>query len=86
MNTPGILMTGLIILLMCTLVVPLTSAVTLNTGQSCSVDYVIKDSAELISPLRMHIAYVGKTQQARMDGVLKRYIETQVKRRARSGA
>ncbi len=70
MNTPGILMTGLIILLMCTLVVPLTSAVTLNTGQSGSVDYVIKDSAELISPLKMHIAYVGKTQQARMDGVI----------------
>jgi len=70
MNKPGILNTGLIILLMCTFFVPLTSAVTLNTGQYGSVDYVIQDSAELISPLKMHIAYVGKTQQARMDGVI----------------
>jgi hypothetical protein len=52
------------------LLVPVADAVITSTGQSGSQSYVIQDSAELISPLKMHIAYVGKTQQARMDGVI----------------
>jgi hypothetical protein len=70
MNTPKILRTGLILLFLSALFVPLADAVTQSTGQSGGQSYVIQDSAELISPLKMHIAYVGKTQQARMDGVI----------------
>jgi hypothetical protein len=49
---------------------PIAGAVNHNSGESGSRKDIIQDSAELISPLKMHIAYVGKTQQARMDGVI----------------
>ena len=70
MNRSEILRTGLILLFLSTLFVPVAGAVTQSTGRSGNQSYVIQDSAELISPLKMHIAYVGKTQQARMDGVI----------------
>jgi hypothetical protein len=70
MNSPKILRTGLILLFLSALIVPVAGAVIPSTGQSGSQSYVIQDSAELISPLKMHIAYIGKTQQARMDGVI----------------
>ena len=70
MNRSEILRTGLILLFLSTLFVPLAGAVTPSVGQSGSQSSVIQDNAELISPLKMHIAYVGKTQQARMDGVI----------------
>ena len=70
MNRPEILRTGLVLLFLSALCVPLAGAATQSSGQSDSQSYVIQDSAELISPLKMHIAYVGKTQQARMDGVI----------------
>lgn len=35
---------------------------------------IIQDSAELLSPLKMHVAYIGKMQQSRMDGVIQ-YID-----------
>jgi hypothetical protein len=60
----------LILLFLSTLFVPLAGAVTPSADQSGSQSSVIQDNAELISPLKMHIAYVGKTQQARMDGVI----------------
>jgi hypothetical protein len=69
-NRPEILRTGLVLLFLSALCVPLAGAVTQSSDQSDSHGYVIQDSAELISPLKMHIAYVGKTQQARMDGVI----------------
>ena len=75
MNRSEILRTGLILLFLSTLFVPLAGAVTPSAGQSGSQSSVIQDSAELISPLKMHIAYVGKTQQARMDGVIS-YIDS----------
>ena len=53
----------------------MAGAVTPGAGQSGSQSSVIQDSAELISPLKMHIAYVGKTQQARMDCVIS-YIDS----------
>ena len=74
MNRPKILTSGLILLFLSALFVPVGGAVIQSTGQSGGQSYVIQDSAELISPLKMHIAYVGKTQQARMDGVIT-YIE-----------
>lgn len=70
MNRPKILRTWLILLFLSALIVPLAGAATPSTSQSSIQSYVIPDSAELISPLKMHIAYVGKTQQARMDGVI----------------
>ena len=70
MNMSEILRTGLILLFLSTLFVPVTDAVTQSTGQSGNQSYAIQDSTELISPLKMHIAYVGKTQQARMNGVI----------------
>jgi hypothetical protein len=70
MNRPKILRTGLILLFLSVLIVPLAGAATPSTSQSSIQSYVIPNSAELISPLKMHIAYVGKTQQARMDGVI----------------
>ena len=60
----------MILLFLSALFVPVAGAVTQSTGQSGSQSSVIQDSVELISPLKMHIAYVGKTQQARMDGVI----------------
>ena len=74
MNRSQILRTGLILLFLSILFVPLAGAVTQSTVQPGIQSYTNQDSAELISPLKIHIAYVGKTQQARMDGVIK-YID-----------
>ena len=70
MNRSEILRTGLILLFLSVLFVPLAGAVPQSTDQPGSQSNINQDSAELISPLKMHIAYVGKTQQARMDGVI----------------
>ena len=70
MNRSEILRTGLILLFLSVLFVPLAGAVPQSTDQPGSQSNINQDSAEHISPLKMHIAYVGKTQQARMDGVI----------------
>jgi len=70
MDSSEILRTGLILLFLSILFVPLAGAVTPSSALSGSQSYVKQDSADLISPLKMHIAYIGKTQQARMDGVI----------------
>jgi len=70
MNRQEFLRTGLILLFFSILFVPVAGALTQSTGQPGSQSYVIQDNVKIISPLRMHIAYVGKTQQARMDGVI----------------
>jgi hypothetical protein len=70
MNSSEILWKGLILLFLSVLFVPIVGAVTESTGHSRSQNYLNQDSAELLSPLKMHVAYVGKTQQARMDGVI----------------
>ncbi len=69
-NSSEILWKGLILLFLSVLFIPMVGAVTESTGQSSSQNYLNHDSAELLSPLKMHVAYVGKTQQARMDGVI----------------
>jgi hypothetical protein len=74
-NRSEILRTGLILLFLSVLFVPLAGAVPQSTDQPGSQSNINQDSAELISPLKMHIAYVGKTQQARMDGVIS-YIDS----------
>ena len=70
MNRQEILITGLVLLFIGAFLVPVAGASTQGTNQSTSGNTVIQDSAELISPLKMHVAYIGKTQQARMDGVI----------------
>lgn len=70
MNRQEFLMTGLILLFLSALFVPVAGALTQSSGQPGSQGNVIQDSVKLISPLRLHIAYVGKTQQVRMDGVI----------------
>ena len=67
---PEIITMGLTLLFLSVLVVPVSGAVTGGTVQTDSQSYLIQDSAKQISPLKMHVAYVGKTQQARMDGVI----------------
>jgi hypothetical protein len=69
-NSSEILWKGLILLFLSVLFVPMAGAVTESPGQSRSQNYLNQDNAELLSPLKMHVAYVGKTQQARMDGVI----------------
>jgi hypothetical protein len=70
MNREEILRYWLVLFFLSVLFISMAGAATQNQDQSGSQSYVIQDSAELISLLKMHIAYVGKTQQARMDGVI----------------
>jgi hypothetical protein len=70
MNRQGFLKTGLMLLFFSALFVPVAGALTQSMGQPGSQSYVIQENVKIISPLRMHIAYVGRTQQARMDGVI----------------
>jgi hypothetical protein len=67
---PEIITMGLTLLFLSVLVAPVAGAVTEGIVQTDSQSHLIQDSAKQISPLKMHVAYVGKTQQARMDGVI----------------
>lgn len=67
MNRLGILSVILVI-------APMVRAIPDNTAQSGSQNTIIHDNAELLSSLKMHAAYIGKMQQARMDGVIQ-YID-----------
>jgi hypothetical protein len=55
-------------------IAPIVSALPDNTALSGSQNSIIRDNAELLSPLKMHVAYIGKMQDARMDGVIQ-YID-----------
>ena len=69
---PGIL--GLV--LVCALFTPVLASVTTDgTPIPVSKDTLAQDNPELIGPLKTHVAYVGQTQDARMDGVID-YIDT----------
>ena len=67
MNKSEILRIGLIFLFFSVLFIPLTEAVTQTPVQSGSKD---QNNTASISPLKIHIAYIGKIQQTRMDGVI----------------
>jgi hypothetical protein len=73
-NRLGIL--SVIFCLLCVILViaPMVSAIPDTTAQSRSQNTIIHDNAELLSSLKMHAAYIGKMQQARMDGVIQ-YID-----------
>lgn len=69
-NKSGIIRTGCSLLFLFLLVIPASGALTDSTDKVAGQSTVIQDSARLISPLKMHVAYVGKTQEARMEGVI----------------
>ena len=74
MKRLGIIRVNLCLLCIILVIAPLVSALPDNTAQSGSRNTIIQDDAELLSPLKTHAAYVGKMQQARMDGVIQ-YID-----------
>jgi len=73
-NRLGILSANLCLLCVISVIAPIVNALPDNTAQSGSRNTIIQDDAELLSSLKMHAAYVGKMQQARMDGVIQ-YID-----------
>jgi DNA repair exonuclease SbcCD ATPase subunit len=56
------------------MIVPTVSALPENTALSGSQNMIIQDNAELLSSLKTHVAYIGRLQQARMEGVIQ-YID-----------
>jgi len=73
---PLLIMACLGLILFCTLFVPHISALPEGvTSVPKSTDPLARDSPDLISALKFHVAYVGQTQEARMDGVIS-YIDT----------
>jgi hypothetical protein len=73
-NRLGILSVNLCLLCVISAIVPIVTALPDNTAQSGSQNTIIQDDAELLSSLKLHAAYIGKMQQARMDGVIQ-YID-----------
>jgi hypothetical protein len=74
-NRIGIFVVNLCLLCVISLFAPIAGALSDNTAQSGSQNTIIQDNAELLSSLKMHAAYIGKMQQARMDGVIQ-YIDS----------
>ena len=74
MNRLGILSVNFYLICVILVIAPMVSALPDNTAQSGSQNTIIQDDAELLSSLKMHAAYIGKMQQARMDGVIQ-YID-----------
>jgi hypothetical protein len=62
--------------LVCALFTPVLASLTADGNPvPASKDTLAQDNPELIGPLKTHVAYVGQTQDARMDGVID-YIDT----------
>ena len=74
MHRSGILSLYLCLLCLTSVILPLVSASTNLTVIPENQNIIIQDNADLLSSLKMHAAYIGKTQEARMDGVIQ-YIE-----------
>src|SRR5512136_744928 len=60
----------LCLLCVVSIIVPFASALPENAALSGNQNLIIQDNAELLSSLKTHVAYVGRLQQARMDGVI----------------
>ena len=73
MNRLGIIGVNLCLLCVISVIAPMVSALP-DAAQSGSENTIIQDDAELLSSLKLHAAYIGKIQQARMDGVIQ-YID-----------
>ena len=74
MHRFGILRFCLCLLYLIPVIAPVASASPDPAALPGSQNIIIQDNAELLSSLKMHAAYIGKTQEARMDGVIQ-YIE-----------
>jgi hypothetical protein len=74
MDRLGIFSVGLCLLCAMLVIAPVVSAVSDDSVISGSQNTIIQDNAELLSSLKVHAAYIGKMQQARMDGVIQ-YID-----------
>ena len=70
MNRIGIISVNLCLLCVILVIAPMVSAIPNTTAQSGSQNTIIQNDAELLSSLKLHAAYIGKIQQARMDGVI----------------
>ena len=70
MNRLGIFSVGLCLLCAISVIAPIANAISDDTVLSGSQNTIIQDNAELLSSLKVHVAYIGKIQQARMDGVI----------------
>ncbi len=70
MNRLKVLCTAFCLLCAMVIFAPIVGALPDNTVSSGSQNQVIQDNAELLSSLKTHVAYIGKLQQARMDGVI----------------
>jgi len=57
------------------LTIPLASAVGGSGSDTGSQTYLAKDDPQIIAALKSNVVYVGESQQARMDGVI-RYIDS----------
>jgi hypothetical protein len=57
------------------MIVPVPAAVSADVTLPASSDTLAKDNPEVIAALKTHVAYVGQSQDARMDGVIG-YIDT----------
>ncbi len=69
MKKKTILRISVMLFLLITLVSPLVSAS--SSGSLNSQDYLAKDDPQIIAALKSHIVYLGASQQARMDGVIR---------------
>ena len=58
-------------LLFIALVVPMVTAAYGDSGQLNSQNYLAKDDPQIIAALKSHIVYIGESQQARMNGVIR---------------
>jgi hypothetical protein len=59
------------LVLVCALFAPVLASLTTDGNPvPASKDALAQDNPELIGPLKTHVAYVGQTQDARMDGVI----------------
>lgn len=56
------------------MIIPIVSGSTGNSAPEGNQNTIIQDNGELLSSLKTHVAYIGKLQQARMDGVIQ-YID-----------
>lgn len=74
MNRLKILCTAFCLLCVVSIVSPIVSASTGNSASEGNQNTIIQDNGELLSSLKTHVAYIGKLQQARMDGVIQ-YID-----------
>ncbi|MGA2913938.1 MAG: hypothetical protein ABSE07_10530 [Methanoregula sp.] len=74
MKRLGIISVTFCLLCVISVIAPIVSALPDSTDLSGSQNTIIQDNAELLSSLKMHVAYIGKMQDARMDGVIQ-YID-----------